>query len=179
MRSALKSAFLGFLYVALCARVADADVAQGNVPLVSGHTESPPPHQAYVSLLGKGGLYALGYQYRWEDWFSVGVATSYMRVDYESLAVVTPYFLTYPYVAGAHALFVDTGPMFYRFHSEAPVALVSDETSYHLGVEISAGYEFTKDWFFVRPYFMVIGSKSTTFYGGIDIGVSFQGLHFR
>ncbi len=174
MSRAQKSAILGFLVVGLCARVAQGDVAQGNVPSVFGHTESPPAHQAYVSLLGKGGLYALGYQYRWEDWFSIGAAVSYMRVDYESLAVVTPYFLAYPYVVGAHALFVDTGPMLYRFHSEAPVALLDDETSYHLGVEISAGYEFTKDWFFVRPYFMALGAKSATFYGGIDIGVSFR-----
>jgi len=158
--------------IALCAIMcAICNRAIAETPSISNTAQPPKKHAAYLGVLGKGGQYTVGYQFRWEKWFALGVAGSHFRIDFETLTTVNPYVLVYPYVAGNHALFVDLGPVFFRHHTKSPVPLLEDKTSFRIGTEISAGYEYNKGRFFVRPYLMVLGSVSVSLWGGVDLGV--------
>lgn len=131
-------------------------------------------HSVYLGLLGKGGMYSLGYQYHWRARFALGVAVSAFRIDFETLMTVVPYLFWTPIERGNHALFFDMGTVLSRHDSESPAKRLPDAINYGVGAELSLGYQYLAGRFVVRPYVMAQYTRCASGWVGIDLGVRFR-----
>src|SRR5262245_61576140 len=107
------------LAIAALATVASAEPAPPEPQRDTGAPAAQPtspadPHAIYIDLLGRAGLWGVGYDYRPRRWFAVGAAASYYAFDGDRFTTVAPYAALYPLVRGPHAAFVQLGPSFVR-----------------------------------------------------------------
>ena len=96
----------------------------------------------YGELLGKGGLYGLGYERRLTRRLSLGAAASFAVVRDQQLLTIAPYL--HATLAGGtrHALFAELGPTFVRSHVPSPVDGWDGMTESGAGGFASLGWEF-------------------------------------
>jgi hypothetical protein len=127
-------------------------------------------HAVYGELLGKGGLYGLGYEMTLAPpRLAVGAALSFFGQDGQSVTSVSPYLAWYPVRGERHGWFVHGGPQVVRVTTRSPVMEWDGERSTGLGLELSSGYEYRRGALF-RIHGMAAAGK-----GGIApwLGASF------
>jgi hypothetical protein len=108
------------------------------------------PHLFYAELLGKNGVYGLGYEYAVTPRVSFGASGSFVVLRGEELDTAAGY----AHVAIAHRAFVELGPLVARHHVRSPVMDWAGTSATGLGVFAALGYQ--RDW----RRFVVRGSVS-------------------
>jgi hypothetical protein len=104
---------------ALVSSVASAD---DGITVTREPAPSPPSrHLVYVELLGKGGLYGIGYEYTIAPWLAVGGAASYSQIRDQQVATASPYLHVTALKGRRHALFGEVGAILAHSHVPSPV----------------------------------------------------------
>lgn len=116
-------------------------------------TSDAAPHAIYVDVLGKTGLWGLGYD--WQFWrrFAIGATASYTSFDGDHITQLVPYVAAYPLERGHHRGFVQLGPDLVRRTTPSPVPEWSGMTTSRVGAELCAGYEY-RNGVLLRAYAM-------------------------
>lgn len=131
------------------------------------------PHAVYLELLGKGGLWGFGYDYRVNGWLGAGLTGSFSVVDGQRVLGLSPYLAAYPLGSGRHRGFLHLGPQLFHVSTPSPVPEWTGTSSTGLGAEASAGYEY-RDGILVRVYAMAAAGKDGVApWLGVSIGWTF------
>ncbi|HUH05021.1 MAG TPA: hypothetical protein VML75_23650 [Kofleriaceae bacterium] len=165
-----RGALLAIAVAALCA---PESRARADGPLATPAASAGRPHAVYLELLGKGGLWGLGYDYQLDRWLGAGVVASFYVVDGQRVAGVSPYLAGYPLSRDRHRGFVHLGPQLFHVSTPSPVPEWSGVASTGLGAEVSAGYEY-RDRVLVRVYAMAsAGAEGVAPWLGASLGWTF------
>jgi len=119
---------------------------------------APRRHAAYLELLGKGGLWGIGYDFQYSRWLGGGVAGSFYVLDGQRVSSLSPYLAIEPLGSGHHRWFVHAGPQLYRVATPSPVPEWSGTSSTGLGAALSTGYEY-RNHLLVRVFAMGVAGK--------------------
>lgn len=119
-------------------------LALGALPVAADPLPGAPArrHAIYAELLGKGGLFGIGYDYQVEPWLAVGTAISYVVLDGQHVGTWSPYFGLYLLGRKRHRLYVHVGPQFVYLRTPSSVPEWPARSSFDLGGELTAGYEY-------------------------------------
>jgi hypothetical protein len=128
------------------------------------------PHAFYVELLGKGGLYTLGYDYAFTDRLAAGAGGSYFVVEGEQVLTVAPYLNIYPFAGRWGSFVVQLGLEF--VHEAVPSAVRgwSGTSSSGVAEQVSLGYEYRHGFLFRFLLTGVIGRGGVRPWVGIGVG---------
>jgi hypothetical protein len=158
------------LAIAMLAAMASAD------PAPPATTDAGEPaarlerrHAIYVDLLGRAGLWGIGYDFRPRRWLAIGAAASYYSLDGDRFTTLAPYAALYSLVRGPHAAFVQLGPDLVRRRTPSPVPEWDGMTTTRLGAELCAGYEYRRG-VLVRAYAMASQGDHLVPWLGISLG---------
>jgi hypothetical protein len=132
-------------------------------------SSDPGAHAIYIDLLGRAGLWGVGYDYRPRRWLAVGAAASYYAFDGDRFTTVAPYASLYPLVRGPHAAFVQLGPSFVRRTTPSPVPEWDGMTTTQIGAALCAGYEYRRG-VLLRAYAMASQGDHLVPWLGVSIG---------
>jgi hypothetical protein len=110
------------------------------------------PHVVYAELLGKGGLFGLGYERRLGRWLAAGAAISAYALEGQRIASASPYLAGHPLERGRHGLFLHAGPQLVRVSTPSPVPEWDGQASTRLGLQLSAGYEHRRERALFRAF---------------------------
>lgn len=125
-------------------------------------------HAIYLDVLGKAGLWGIGYDWR-HRWFAIGAAASYYSFDGDRILTLAPYVAAYPLGSGRHRGFVQLGPTVSRRTTPSPVPQWDGMTTTELDGALSAGYEYRNHILF-RAYGMAIKGDHLLPWLGASIG---------
>jgi hypothetical protein len=128
-----------------------------------------PRHAAYVDVLGKGGLWGLGYDYQATPRFAFGAVGSYYLAGGDRHLTLAPYAAAYPLGHGHHRAFVQLGPQLVRRVTPSPVPEWDGMTTTRVGAELSTGYEY-RNHVLVRAYGMAAIGDHLTPWLGLSLG---------
>lgn len=148
---------------------AAAVVLEGTPPAA---TAVPSRHMVYAELGGKAGLWGLGYELSLSPRFVVGAAASYLVLDGQRIASLSPYAGAYLLGArGRHRWFVHGGPALVRVTTPSPVPEWDGTSTTGVGVEVSSGYEHRRGALSLRGFAMVAaGRGGVAPWAGMTIG---------
>ena len=143
-------------------------------PPSSGATASATPrthqHAVYVELLGKGGLYGLGYDFQFHPRLAFGATASYSIIGGQRILDVSPYLTGYLLGTHRHRWFLQVGPQLSYVQTPSPVPEWPGETSVGIGAEACSGYEY-RHGFLLRLFGMVtVGKGGTAPWMGVSLG---------
>ncbi len=136
---------LALLLVSLAARADEAPGATSvEAPGVAADAEGSPsrPHAAYVELLGKHGLYGVGYDYATSERWAFGGAGAFFVVESERVLSFGPYVNFYPVTGSGGALVLQTGAEFVQVWVPSRVRGWSGASATGVSGQLSAGYEY-------------------------------------
>ena len=102
----------------------------------------PARHALYLEVLGKGGLWGLGYDYRITKRLRVGAVASLTMLDGDRLLSFTPYLAASLVTRGHHSWYVDGGPQLVDYTAPSTVPEWHGTGSTGIGFEVSTGYEY-------------------------------------
>ncbi len=137
-------------------------------------TVAAPAHAIYGELLGKGGLFGLGYDYKFHARLAAGSALSFYVVDGQRVFALSPYLAVYLLGRDAHTWFVHVGPQVVSVTTPSPVPEWSGHATLGLGAEASSGYEYRGARLLLRAYVMVsAGAGGVEPWLGLDVGWTF------
>jgi hypothetical protein len=129
------------------------------------------PHTIYVELLGKAGLWGLGYDAQIRPKLAVGATASFLAHDDERQVIVSPYVALYP-IGTRHRWFVEAGPQVVHLRQMSPVPEWPGQRETGLGAELGSGYEFRGRVVF-RAYAMgTVGKQGIAPWLGVSMGVA-------
>ncbi len=131
------------------------------------------PHAAYFEVLGKGGLYGLGYDWAFADRLAVGGVTSFMILDDERVLTLAPYLNAYPLAGRRSALLVQVGPEFVHVGVPSRVAGFSGTSSTGIGGQLSLGYEYRSAFLFRFLLTGIVGRGGVRAWLGFGLGGAF------
>jgi hypothetical protein len=146
-------------------RAAPRDAPETGAP----SSPSPRRHAIYVDLLGKAGMWGLGYDYRPLRWLALGAAASYYVLDGDRSSTVAPYATLYPVAHGAHAAFLHLGPSLTHRTTPSPVPEWDGMSTTRLGAALCAGYEYRNRILF-RAYAMASKADHLVPWLGVSLG---------
>ena len=173
MRSWLVLAALPLILVAALGNtsVALADPADGLAPVVSASAPRvPQAHSIYVELLGKGGLWGLGYDYQFHRRVGVGATASFFIVGGERVLTFSPYLVGYLLGTHRHRWFVQGGPQLSYVYTPSPVPEWPGASATGIGVELCSGYEYRRH-VLVRVFAMsTLGKGGFAPWMGVSLG---------
>jgi hypothetical protein len=107
------------------------------------HAEHPKDaHAAYVELLGKGGLWGVGYDFQFHTRVAIGATASFYILNGEEVYSFSPYLTAYVLGTGHHRWFVQGGPQLAYVYTPSPVPEWDGTSASGIGGELSSGYEF-------------------------------------
>lgn len=101
-----------------------------------------PAHAVYAEVLGKGGLWGLGYDYRLRRRITLGVVASGYSLDGQRVVSLCPYLGAYLARGGPHSWFLDAGPQGVYTWTSSPVPEWDGDSAVGLGAGVSTGYEY-------------------------------------
>ena len=131
----------------------------------------PPAQTVYVDLLGKGGVYGLGYELQLPGPLSAGAAVSWLAVDRQDAITLSPYLSWLPAAGRRHAWFVHAGPHIVRIATRSPVPEWDGDTRTGLGAQLSTGYEHRRGRLVLRGYAMAaVGRGGVAPWLGASLG---------
>jgi hypothetical protein len=158
--------FLGALGLASDARAETPTAASATA---STHSSE---HAIYVELLGKGGLWGLGYDYQLNRHLGVGATASYYITDGQRVLSLSPYLLGYLLGSQRHRWFVELGPQLSYVQTPSPVPEWPGESTTGFGAELCSGYEY-RHRVLVRVFGMAtIGKGGFAPWMGVSLGWS-------
>ncbi|HEY0991433.1 MAG TPA: hypothetical protein VGD80_30475 [Kofleriaceae bacterium] len=129
----------------------------------------PRRHAIYVELLGRAGLWGIGYDFQPRRWLAIGAAASYYALDGDRFSTIAPYAALYPVSHGGHAAFVQLGPSLVRRTTPSPVPEWDGMSTTRLGAELCAGYEYRRSVLF-RAYAMASQGDHLVPWLGVSLG---------
>ncbi len=130
-------------------------------------------HAVYAELLGKGGLWGLGYDYSLSDRLTLGSVASFYILEDQRVAALSPYLGILIARGGAHAWFAHAGPQFVHVWSPSSVPEWSGESDTGIGGELSTGYEY-RSGVLTRVFVQgVVGDGGATPWLGASLGWEF------
>jgi hypothetical protein len=132
-------------------------------------TSSPARHAVYVDLLGRAGLWGLGYDYQPRRWLGFGAAASFYILDGDRFSTIAPYAALYPIARGAHSAFLQLGPSASRRTTPSPVPEWDGMSTTQLGAALCAGYEYRRGVLF-RAYAMASKGDHLVPWLGVSLG---------
>src|SRR5262245_55405201 len=97
-------------------------------------------HAIYIDVLGKGGLWGLGYDYQLTTHFAIGTVASYYHLTGDHYATWAPYLAACPIGRGRHRWFAQAGPQIVHHVTPSPVAEWQGMTTTGASGELSSGY---------------------------------------
>src|SRR5262245_61012500 len=157
------------LAIAVLATAATADPGAPATTTGSETGALAARHAIYVDLLGRAGLWGVGYDFQPRRWLALGAAASYYSFDGDRFSTIAPYAALYPIARGHHAGFVQLGPNLVRRTTPSPVPEWDGMTTTRLGVELCAGYEY-RSGLLVRAYAMASQGDHLVPWLGISLG---------
>jgi hypothetical protein len=135
------------LVVVLGLAVSAAAVADDGV---TKSAEPPRRHLVYFELLGKGGLYGVGYEYAIAPWLGLGGAVSYSDLRDQQLFTAAPYLHFTPLAGKRHALFSELGGILAHSHVPSPVMNWDGVSDTGGGGFASLGWEYHRKHLVLR-----------------------------
>jgi hypothetical protein len=166
----MSKALLAIAMIAMSATIAPADPAPPTRTDGGERAERPAgAHAIYVDLLGRAGLWGIGYDYRPRRWLAVGAAASYYSFDGDRFTTLAPYASLYPLVRGPHAAFLQLGPSLVRRTTPSPVPEWNGMTTTRIGAELCAGYEYRRG-VLIRAYAMASQGDHLVPWLGVSLG---------
>jgi hypothetical protein len=153
-----------------------ASHAAADAPLAASDRSArlEAPHAVYLEVLGKGGIYGVGYDWAFADRLAVGGTASFFVVDDERVLTLAPYLNTYPLAGRRSALLVQVGAMFVHVGVPSSVPGFSGTSSSGLGGHFSVGYEYRAPFLFRFLATGVIGRAGFRPWAGIGLGGTFR-----
>lgn len=143
---------------------------------VAATTREParsPRHAIFLELLGKGGLWGLGYTHQLHPRLAVGGVASFTLLDGQRIYAVSPSLTAYLVGTHRHRWFVDAGPQFVRISTPSPVPEWSGTSSNGVGGQVATGYEH-RSHVLVRAFAMAaFGKGGIAPWLGADVGWAF------
>lgn len=130
---------------------------------------SAPAHDVYVDLLGKGGLWGLGYDYRATMRLAVGAVGSLYELGGDRFVTFSPYVGIYPIAGARHAWFVHLGPQVVFRTTTSPGPEWPGMTTSGVDVETSTGYEY-RNHILLRVYVMASAGAEVVPWLGASVG---------
>lgn len=103
----------------------------------SGLARAEPRHTVYVDVLGKGGLYGIGYDARGAR-LAAGAVGSFYVLGGDRHLTLSPYVAVYPF---RRLWFVQAGPQLVRTSTPSPVPEWDGMARTRLAAEVSSGIE--------------------------------------
>jgi hypothetical protein len=149
--------------------------------LVSTLICAAPPREAeaerdtavYAEVLGKGGLWGVGFDYRLRRRIFVGAVVSTYHLEGEWVAAFCPYFGYHIIRSGHHAWFADVGPRLVHTWSDSDVPEWDGSSSTGVGNGLSTGYEY-RGRLLARVYIEgVVGKGGALPWLGASVGFAF------
>jgi hypothetical protein len=154
------------------------------VPAIAGADEAPvgeqaagaplrQPHAAYVEILGKHGLYGLGYDFATSERWAFGGAGAFLVVESERILSLGPYANLYPVVGRSSALVLQTGGQFVQVWVPSRVRGWSGTSATGFAGQLSAGYEYRNGFLLRILVSGVFGQGGIRPWLGIGLGRAF------
>ena len=126
---------------------------------VRAAAEPASKHLVYVELLGKGGLYGLGYEYAIAPWLGFGGAASYAEIRDEQLFTVSPY-LHFNVLRGKrHALTSEVGAILAHSRVPSPVMNWDGVSDTGSGGFVSIGWQYQRRHLVLRTSAAVVAGE--------------------
>lgn len=126
---------------------------------VQARAEAPSKHLVYVELLGKGGLYGVGYEYAIAPWLGFGGAASFAVIRDEQLFTASPY-LHFTVVGGEHhALFSEVGGILAHSRVPSPVMSWDGVSDTGSGGYLALGWEYHRRRVVVRTSGAIVAGE--------------------
>jgi hypothetical protein len=147
-------------------------VAMGAVyPHAASAEESK--HLVYGEVLGKAGLYGVGYEHTLDGRLSLGGAVSYAMINDEQVTTIAPY-LHVRILGHRNSFFGEVGGVFARSHLPSPVMGWDGMTESGVGALASLGWERRTEHLVLRASAsLVMGTGGIAPMLGFMIGVPF------
>lgn len=114
----------------------------GATATTSAGAEPDRPHELYLELLGKGGLWGLGYERRLTDRAAAGAVASFYLLDGDRVVVFSPYLGAELVTWGRHSWFAHAGAQLVHAWTPSPVPEWSGRSATGVGGELSTGYQY-------------------------------------
>jgi hypothetical protein len=138
----------------------------------SGATPAPgrtARHAFYVEMLGKAGLWGVGYDWQPRPWLALGAAASYYSFDGDRVTTLAPYVAGYPIARGRHRGFLQLGPSLAYRTTPSPVAEWDGMTTTRISAALCAGYEY-RHGVLLRLYAMASRNDHLVPWVGASVG---------
>jgi hypothetical protein len=166
-----------FAAVALCALVLALAASAASAQELSLELRRRP-HTIYGELLGKGGLWGVGYDYRFGGFaggrFGLGGTLSAVVLEGQRVYTVSPYVAFALVERGRHGWFASAGPQLVRVVTPSPVPEWDGTSSTGVGAQLSSGWEYRGRRLVVRSYLMAtLGKGGFAPWLGVDLGWRF------
>lgn len=138
---------------------------------IVAHTSEQHRHTVYVELLGKGGLWGVGYDFLVHAKIAMGATGSFLAHDDERQLSLSPYVTLYP-VGVRHRLFLQAGPQLVHVSQMSPVPEWPGQHDTGVGGEVSSGYELRGRVVFRAFAMATIGKQGASPWVGLSFGVA-------
>jgi hypothetical protein len=126
---------------------------------VRATAEPASKHLVYVELLGKGGLYGLGYEYAIAPWLGFGGAASYAEIRDEQLFTVSPYLHFNVLQGERHALFTEVGGILAHSRVPSPVMNWDGVSDTGSGGYLALGWEYHRRHLVLRTSGAIVAGE--------------------
>jgi hypothetical protein len=123
-----------------------------------GEADASRKHLVYVELLGKGGLYGVGYEHAIADWLGLGGAGSYSVLRDQQVLTLSPY-LHVTITGARHALFSEVGAIFAHTHVPSPVMGWDGISDSGGGGYASLGWEYRRRHLVLRTSGAIVAGE--------------------
>jgi len=117
---------------------------------VRATSEPQSRHLVYVELLGKGGLYSVGYEYAIAPWLGFGGAASYAELRDQQLFTASSYLHVSVLRGRRHAMFSEVGAIFAHSRVPSPVMNWDGVSDSGGGGFLSLGWEYHRKHLVLR-----------------------------
>jgi hypothetical protein len=146
-------------------------VAMAAVYPQAASAEESKQHLVYGEVLGKAGLYGLGYEHTLNGRLSLGGAVSYAMLNDQQVATIAPY-LHVRIFGHRNSFFGEVGGVFARSHLPSPVMGWDGMTESGVGALTSLGWERRTEHLVLRASAsLVMGTGGIAPMLGFMIGV--------
>ncbi len=175
-RSSLHRRVLSFAVLiafGIVSAIAHADTGSATAPTQANATTAAlgQKRQAiYAELLGKGGLWGVGYDYQFHRRLAIGATASFYVTDGERILTFSPYLVGYLLGTGRHRWFLQGGPQLTYVYTPSPVPEWPGASVTGVGAELCSGYEYRRG-VIVRVFGMgTVGKNGIAPWMGVSLG---------
>lgn len=135
--------------------------------------DTEPRHAVYVELLGRAGMWGLGYEYRRDARWSLGGAVSALEVDGRLTVTASPYVGLELATRGRHAWLAQAGAQLTHERIRSPVPEWDGDSATGIGAQLATGYEYRGPVLVRASLMLVAGRGGVAPWGGLTMGYRF------